>query len=337
MPEIIGVKFDFNPKVYYFSPDGKEVSVGDNVVVQTSLGADYGKVVMPLTTVDEGKIVGTLMPVLRVATEEDNERHQKLLEKRKESLPLIAEKIRSSGLEMKFVGAEYTFEGGKLMIYFTAEGRVDFRNLVRELATCFHTRIELKQIGARDECRMMGGIAPCGRPCCCADHMSDYAHVSIKMAKTQNLSLNPGKISGLCGRLMCCLAYENEYYAEAGRQLPKIGSPVTLQDGRTGTATATNPLKMTVRVRIENQEKETVEFIDCAAADLTFKKREPQPEPENKKGNNGGKQNNKKGKKGNKQNGGGQGQRPQKAPEADEQASETDAEAAFEEDSDENA
>ena len=300
MPEVIGVKFESNPKVYYFSPNGLTPAKGDAVVVQTSMGADYGRVALPLTTVEEDKIVGTLMPVLRMATEEDDDRHEKLLQKRAESLPLLSEKIRASGLDMKFVDAEYTFEGSKLMVYFTAENRVDFRNLVRELASAFHTRIEMKQIGARDECRMKGGIAPCGRPCCCAGHGGDYAHVSIKMAKTQNLSLNPGKISGLCGRLMCCLSYENEYYAEASKQLPKVGAPVTLPDGRTGTASATDPLKMKVRVRIENQEKESVEFIDCAAEELTFKKRE-QNENENKQNNNGGKQN------GNKQNKGGKG------------------------------
>ena len=305
MPEVIGVKFDFNPKVYYFSPNGLSPEKGSAVVVQTSAGNDYGTVALPLTTVADDKIVGTLMPVLRLATGEDVERHEKLLQKRAESLPLLSEKIRASGLEMKFVDAEYTFEGSKLMVYFTAENRVDFRNLVRELASTFHTRIEMKQIGARDECRMKGGIAPCGRPCCCAGHMADYAHVSIKMAKTQNLSLNPGKISGLCGRLMCCLSYENEYYAEASKQLPKVGAPVTLPDGRTGTASATDPLKMKVRVRVENQEKESVEFIDCEASELTFKKRE-QNENENKQNNNPGKQNNgkqnNKGNKGNKGN-----------------------------------
>ena len=277
MPKIVGIKFDFNPKVYYFAPGDLELEVGDEVVVQTGRGLDYGSVSMPLSEVPDKKIVGKLMPVVRVATPEDKEKHDSLLEKRKTAYPQIAEKIRESKLEMKLVGAEYTFDGGKLIIYFTADGRVDFRNLVRDLASAFHTRIELKQIGARDECRMMGGIAPCGRACCCSDHMPEYARVSIKMAKTQNLSLNPAKISGLCGRLMCCLAYENEYYSEVNRAMPKVGATVTTVGGETGTVIGTNPLKKTVRLRVENKDKDTMTITDYELRDIKFKPKNNAP------------------------------------------------------------
>ncbi|MCI8413571.1 MAG: stage 0 sporulation family protein [Clostridia bacterium] len=277
MPKIVGIKFDFNPKVYYFAPGDLELEVGDEVVVQTGRGLDYGSVSMPLSEVPDKKIVGKLMPVVRVATPEDKEKHDSLLEKRKTAYPQIAEKIRESKLEMKLVGAEYTFDGGKLIIYFTADGRVDFRNLVRDLASAFHTRIELKQIGARDECRMMGGIAPCGRACCCSDHMPEYARVSIKMAKTQNLSLNPAKISGLCGRLMCCLAYENEYYSEVNRAMPKVGATVTTVGGETGTVIGTNPLKKTVRLRVENKDKDTMTITDYELKDIKFKPKNNAP------------------------------------------------------------
>ena len=277
MPKIVGIKFDFNPKVYYFAPGDLELEVGDEVVVQTGRGLDYGSVSMPLSEVPDKKIVGKLMPVVRVATPEDKEKHDSLLEKRKTAYPQIAEKIRESKLEMKLVGAEYTFDGGKLIIYFTADGRVDFRNLVRDLSSAFHTRIELKQIGARDECRMMGGIAPCGRACCCSDHMPEYARVSIKMAKTQNLSLNPAKISGLCGRLMCCLAYENEYYSEVNRAMPKVGATVTTVGGETGTVIGTNPLKKTVRLRVENKDKDTMTITDYELKDIKFKPKNNAP------------------------------------------------------------
>lgn len=280
MPEIVGIKFDFNPKVYYFAPCEGDIKVGDEVVVQTSRGLDYGYVTIERSEVEQDKIVGNLMPVVRIATAEDKSKHENLLAKRKDAYPKIAERIKSSGLDMKFVGAEYTFDGGKLIVYFTADGRVDFRNLVRELASAFHTRIELKQIGARDECRMKGGIAPCGRACCCSDHMSEYSHVSIKMAKTQNLSLNPGKISGLCGRLMCCLAYENEYYAEVGKQMPKVGGTVTVPGGESGTVVSLNPLKKIVRVKVENKEKDSVTISDYALGDLRFKPRGGSPAKE---------------------------------------------------------
>ena len=280
MPYVVGVKFDNNPKVYYFSPNDLEPEVGQKVVVETSRGLDYGTITLGKSEVPNDKIVGKLMPVVRIATKEDDEKYLKLEEKRREAYPKIAEKIKASGLEMKLVGAEYTFDGSKLIIYFTADGRVDFRNLVRDLASTFHTRIELKQIGARDECRMIGGIAPCGRACCCSDHISEYSKVSIKMAKNQNLSLNPGKISGLCGRLMCCLAYENDYYCEVCKIMPKVGASVTLKDGRTGTVTATNPLKKTVKVKVEDPDKESFTIDDYALDDIKFKPKQGKPEPE---------------------------------------------------------
>jgi cell fate regulator YaaT (PSP1 superfamily) len=280
MPEIVGIKFDFNPKVYYFAPGEFDVKCGDCVVVETGGGPNFGTVALEKCVVDDKKIVGKLMPVIRVATKEDTEKHKKLVEKRNAAYPQIADKIRESGLEMKLVGAEYTFDGSKLIVYFTADGRVDFRNLVRDLASSFHTRIELKQIGARDECRMMGGIAPCGRACCCSDHMSDYARVSIKMAKTQSLSLNPAKISGLCGRLMCCLAYENEYYAEVNKAMPKIGATVTVPSGESGIVTAVNQLKKTVRVKVEDKNKDSITVSDYALDEIKFKPKNQQPQKE---------------------------------------------------------
>ena len=280
MPSVVGVKFDNNPKVYYFSPKDLEPEVGQKVVVETSRGLDYGTITLAKSEVSGDKIVGKLMPVVRLATKEDDEKYIKLTEKSKAAYPGIAEKIKASGLEMKLVSAEYTFDGSKLIVYFTADGRVDFRNLVRELASTFHTRIELKQIGARDECRMLGGIAPCGRACCCSDHISEYSKVSIKMAKNQNLSLNPGKISGLCGRLMCCLAYENEYYCEVCKLMPKVGATVTLTSGKTGTVTATNPLRKTVKIKVEDADKDSFTISDYELSEIKFKPKQGKPEPE---------------------------------------------------------
>ena len=186
--------------------------------------------------------------------------------KRPETIKIANQKIQESKLDMKLVDAQYTFDGSKLLLYFTADNRVDFRSLVKELASTFKTRIELRQIGARDECKMLGGIAPCGRACCCSDAMSDYAHTTIKMAKNQGLSLNPSKISGLCGRLMCCLSYENEHYAETNKKMPKIGATVITKDKRSGIATAINQLKETVKVRYESNER--VEILDVSLDDI---------------------------------------------------------------------
>ena len=242
--EVIGIKFERSPKVYYFAAeDGVEYSCGDAVIVDSPHGYELAHIAMGRTDVEKGKITQPLKRIVRFATDEDLAKYEQCAEKSREALPEVRARVEKSGLKMKVTDVEFTLDGTKLVIYFTAEQRVDFRELVRELAGIFHIRIELRQIGARDECRMKGGVAPCGRACCCSDYISDFAHVTIKMAKNQGLSLNPAKISGLCGRLMCCLSYENDYYAEVNKRMPKLGSKVKLADGREGTAIALNQIK----------------------------------------------------------------------------------------------
>lgn len=271
MPKVVGIKFKRSPKVYYFEAGDNEFREGCGVVVETARGLEYGTVSMMPTEVGDKEVVQPLKPIVRLATPADEKKVKEAEEKRPQTMRIAAEKIEKSGLDMKLVDAEYTFDGSKLVIYFTADGRVDFRDLVKELASAFHIRIELRQIGARDECKMLGGIAPCGRACCCSDHMSEYAHVTIKMAKNQNLSLNPSKISGLCGRLMCCLSYENAYYAEINKKMPKTGATVVTKDNRKGTVTALNQLKESVRVRFEDKESGKTEFVDVPIADIVSK------------------------------------------------------------------
>lgn len=271
MPKVVGIKLGRTPKTYWFEAGEWEYALGKGVVVDTARGREYGKVVIMPKDIAESEVVGTLRPVVALASAEDEARVAEQESKRGEILRLTAEKIEKHKLNMKPVDAEYTFDGSKLVIYFTADARVDFRELVKELASVFHIRIELRQIGARDECKMLGGIAPCGRACCCSDHMSEYAKVSIKMAKNQNLSLNPTKISGLCGRLMCCLAYENNHYVETNKRMPKLGGEVTAPDGRKGTATGINQLKETVKVKFVSGEK--VDFEEFSLSDLRFRAR----------------------------------------------------------------
>lgn len=271
MPKVVGIKFKRSPKVYYFEAGEYDYREGGGVVVETARGLEYGTVSMMPTVVGDNDVVQPLKPIVRLATPADDAKVKEAEEKRPQTMRIAAEKIEKSGLDMKLVDTEYTFDGSKLVIYFTADGRVDFRDLVKELASAFHIRIELRQIGARDECKMLGGIAPCGRACCCSDHMSEYAHVTIKMAKNQNLSLNPTKISGLCGRLMCCLSYENAHYAETNKKMPKTGSAVVLKDNRKGTVTALNQLKETVRVKFEDKESGKIEFADVAIGDIVSK------------------------------------------------------------------
>ena len=271
MPKVVGIKFKRSPKVYYFEAGDNEFREGCGVVVETARGLEYGTVSMMPTEVGDKDVVQPLKPIVRLATPADEKKVKEAEEKRPQTMRTAAEKIEKSGLDMKLVDAEYTFDGSKLVIYFTADGRVDFRDLVKELASAFHIRIELRQIGARDECKMLGGIAPCGRACCCSDHMSEYAHVTIKMAKNQNLSLNPSKISGLCGRLMCCLSYENSYYAETNKKMPNTGATVVTKDNRKGTVTALNQLKESVRVRFEDKESGKTEFVDVPIADIVSK------------------------------------------------------------------
>ena len=254
--EVIGIKFERSPKVYYFAAeDGVEYSCGDAVIVDSPHGYELAHIAMGRTDVEKGKITQPLKRIVRFATDEDLAKYEQCAEKSREALPEVRARVEKSGLKMKVTDVEFTLDGTKLVIYFTAEQRVDFRELVRELAGIFHIRIELRQIGARDECRMKGGVAPCGRACCCSDYISDFAHVTIKMAKNQGLSLNPAKISGLCGRLMCCLSYENDYYAEVNKRMPKLGSKVKLADGREGTAIALNQIKESVRLKIEKSDE----------------------------------------------------------------------------------
>lgn len=277
MPRVVGIKFK-TPKVYWFEAGEHEYSIGGGVIVETAKGVEYGTCAVLPTEIEAKKITGKLKPILRIADEKDEAQRAKNLELLPQTKAKAAEIIAQSGLNMKPVDCEYTFDGSKLIISFTADGRVDFRDLVRTLAREFHVRIELRQIGARDECALKGGVAPCGRACCCSDYIPDFAHVTIKMAKNQNLSLNPQKISGLCGRLMCCLAYENDHYVETNKRCPKIGSNVTLEDGTVATCIAVNQLKETVRVKIEQEN--AVELRDVGLTEIKFKPRGNAPEPQ---------------------------------------------------------
>ena len=232
MAKVVVVKFNGGCKSYYFSAGGLKLAQGQGVIVETARGLEYATVVTPEKEVEESELVSPLKPVVRAATEQDEETVRRNAERRKEAMKICREKIEKHKLDMKLVYCEFSFDGGKLLFYFTSENRVDFRELVKDLAAVFHTRIELRQVGIRDEARLLGGIAPCGRECCCAGSMSDFKKVSIKMAKNQGLSLNPGKISGLCGRLMCCLSYENDYYADAYKKMPKTGGTVGTPEGK---------------------------------------------------------------------------------------------------------
>lgn len=253
MAKIVGIRFKNTAKVYYFAPGDTLFTKGDGVIVETARGVEFGTVTIEVKDVDDKEIVQPLKPIIRKATPADMERLKKNEEKAPEALKICNEKVLARGLDMKLINAEYTFDGSKVIFYFTAPGRIDFRDLVKDLAAVFRIRIELRQIGIRDETRLLGGIAPCGRPCCCASCMSDFKKVSIKMAKTQGLSLNPSKISGLCGRLMCCLAYENDYYKEVYKKMPKIGSDVVAPDGK-GTVISVNMLTYIVKVKIEAKD-----------------------------------------------------------------------------------
>ena len=270
MAKIIGVKFKEGGKLYYFSPGDGEYVSGQGVIVETSRGTEYGKVAMGNREVDDETLVAPLKPVLRTATEKDEETVRQNEEKRLPAIKTAEEKIAARGLDMKLVDCEFTFDGTKVIFYFTSEGRVDFRDLVKDLSAVFRIRIELRQIGIRDEAKMLGGLGPCGRVCCCASCMQDFKKVSIKMAKNQGLSLNPSKISGLCGRLMCCLAYENDYYAEACKKMPKVGSEVGTPEGK-GTVININMLKMEVKVRIDRGDATT--YRDFSVDDIKFKRR----------------------------------------------------------------
>ena len=250
MAEIIGVRFKSGGKQYYFDPQGIRVQEGQEVIVETSRGVEYGECVQPNIQMADEAIVQPLRPLLRIATEEDKKTLIKNKEKEEKAFQICQEKIVEHGLEMKLVDTEYSFEGNKVLFFFTAEGRVDFRALVKDLASTIHARIELRQIGVRDEAKMLGGLGICGRPFCCSQFLDDFQPVSIKMAKTQNLSLNPTKISGTCGRLMCCLKYEQDAYEDLVKHTPKQDSFVETPDGA-GTVSSVNLLRQQVQVRLE--------------------------------------------------------------------------------------
>ena len=234
MKEIIGVRFRPNGKIYYFDPQNFEVEAGSFVIVETARGVEYGKVVLGRREVEEGKITASLKPIIRIATEDDTRRYEDNKKKSKRAFGICLEKIAKHKLDMKLIEAEYTFDNNKVLFYFTADRRIDFRELVKDLASVFKTRIELRQIGVRDETKMVGGIGICGRELCCNKHLSEFVPVSIKMAKEQNLSLNPTKISGVCGRLMCCLKHEQDTYEYLNEKLPNVGDFVRTIDGNKG-------------------------------------------------------------------------------------------------------
>lgn len=253
MITVVGVRFKKAGKIYYFDPDNIDIKKDDYVIVETSRGIEYGQVVVGPKEVTEEEIVPPLKKVLRVATEEDKIIHLNNKEKEKEAFDICLKKIEEHGLEMKLIDVEYTFDNNKVIFYFTADGRVDFRELVKDLASIFRTRIELRQIGVRDEAKMIGGLGPCGRPMCCATFLGEFEPVSIKMAKEQNLSLNPTKISGICGRLMCCLKYEHEMYEKILKKLPQVGAIVSTPKGE-GIVVEANPLLANVKVKIKSEE-----------------------------------------------------------------------------------
>lgn len=272
MTKVIGVRFRQAGKVYFFSPGKLHVKQGDKVIVETARGVEFGSVVTGPKDVKDEEITQPLKSVIRVATEEDKRNEEKNREKEKEAFDICLEKIRKHELDMKLINAEYTFDGNKVLFYFTADGRIDFRELVKDLAAVFRTRIELRQIGVRDETKIRGGIGICGRPLCCHTYLSDFAPVSIKMAKEQNLSLNPTKISGVCGRLMCCLTNEEETYEELNSRLPAIGDTVTTIEGLKGEVQSVSVLRQLVKVvvNLDDDEKEIREY---KAKELRFKPR----------------------------------------------------------------
>lgn len=253
MPKIVGVRFKDIGKIYYFSPNEIEFEVGDGVIVETVRGVEFGKVALAVREVDESQLVSPLKPVIRKATEKDFETAKRNLDKKGDAMKVAKEKIEKHKLNMKLIDCEFTFDNTKVIFYFTSETRVDFRELVKDLASHFRIRIELRQVGIRDEAKLLGGLGPCGRACCCSSCLGDFARVSIKMAKTQGLSLNPGKISGLCGRLMCCLQYENDYYSETYKLMPKINSEIKTPDGK-AIVMSNDMLKKVVTAKITLQD-----------------------------------------------------------------------------------
>ena len=274
MTEVIGVRFKKVGKIYYFDPNGEQLPVGEQVIVETARGIECGEIAISNRMVDDDSVVKPLKPVIRVATAEDKRRIAENAEKEKKAFKLCSEKIEKHKLDMKLVDVEYTFDNNKILFYFTAEGRVDFRELVKDLASVFKTRIELRQIGVRDEAKMLGGLGICGRPFCCASFLGEFQPVSIKMAKEQGLSLNPTKISGTCGRLMCCLKYEQNAYEDLIRITPRVGSYVSTSEGK-GTVVEISLLTGLVKVRLDKAADGAPMIFDRKAVKMLKEGRHP--------------------------------------------------------------
>ena len=268
MIKVVGIRFQRAGKIYYFDPLDYDLETAMHVIVETARGVEMGTVLIPPKEVEDDKVIQPLKPVIRVATDEDEKVMERNKEKEAEAYVICKEKIAKHGLEMKLVAAEYTFDNNKLLFYFTADGRIDFRELVKDLASVFRTRIELRQIGVRDETKMLGGIGICGRELCCKSYLTDFVPVSIKMAKEQNLSLNPTKISGVCGRLMCCLTNEQDTYDYLNSRLPSVGDYVTTPGGMKGEVQSINVLRQLVKVIVDNGEEK--ELIEYPVDDLQF-------------------------------------------------------------------
>lgn len=261
MIKVIGVRFRSAGKIYFFDPVNFEIQTGQHVIVETARGVEYGAVVLGIRDVEDSKVIQPLKPVIRISTADDERIEKENKEKEKKAFGICLEKIKKHGLEMKLIDAEYTFDNNKVLFYFTADGRIDFRELVKDLAAVFKTRIELRQIGVRDETKVVGGIGICGRSLCCHTHLSEFAPVSIRMAKEQNLSLNPTKISGVCGRLMCCLKNEEDTYEDLNSRLPNVGDYVETNDKLRGEVQSVSVLRQNVKVIVTvNDEKEIREY-----------------------------------------------------------------------------
>lgn len=282
MAEIIGVRFKPVGKTYYFDPQDFEINKGDNVIVETSRGIEYGTVVVGRKEINDDELLKPVKPIMRPAQQEDHERYRENKKKEKEAFDICAEKIKRHGLEMKLIEVEYTFDGSKILFYFTADGRVDFRELVKDLAMVFRTRIELRQIGVRDESKTIGSIGVCGRSLCCSKFLGEFAPVSIKMAKEQGLSLNPSKISGACGRLMCCLKYEQDTYEELLKKLPRHGALVKTPDGN-GIVESVSVLKEKVKVSVGEEKERTIKEYSASEIKVlkNTKRREDEDTVEN--------------------------------------------------------
>lgn len=271
MIKVVGVRFRTAGKIYFFDPVKFHIKKGAHVIVETARGVEYGTVVGEVKEVPDDRVIQPLKPVLRIATTRDDEQEAANKVKEKDAFKICLEKIQKHKLEMKLIDAEYTFDNNKVLFYFTADGRIDFRELVKDLAAVFKTRIELRQIGVRDETKIRGGIGICGRPLCCHTHLSEFVPVSIKMAKEQNLSLNPTKISGVCGRLMCCLKHEEETYEDLNRKLPSIGDVVTTEDGLKGEVQSVNVLRQLVKVIVTKEDEKEIQ--EYKVEQLKFKKK----------------------------------------------------------------